>query len=495
MKLIGVDVGTTGCKAALYSAEGRLIAQEYREYPLILTGGFLELDPLLVYDSVCACLRGVADKVGSEGAALAISAMGDTFTPFDAAQKPLMNAIVSFDSRADAEAKELEERFGRRAIFSKTGLPSYSMYPGPKILWLNKNRPEIPAKTWKYLCFEEYILLKLGAEPAASHSMLAKYMLYDAEKNRWDEELMAACGVREDQLPKAAVSGSAVGELSQKGAEETGLPPKTRLVAGGFDQSCCAVSCGVLSSGEMLDTTGTNEILFFGIDREKGEGLLDIGMCLSYHHSPVAFGSYAQVLNAGGAFRWCRDAFFSREKGEMQNVYAYITGGMKNRPGKLLFLPFMAGMGTPELMKKTGGFYGLDLLADRFSIAQAILEGVTYETYYNLELLTSLLGNVSPEISAVGGAANSDYWMQLKADVTGKSFVSYPGLEPGACGAAVFAGVGAGVFASVREGAEVFMAAREQKKVYAPDPAAHERYLEGYERYKAFRSAVKSMDF
>ena len=147
---------------------------------------------------------------------------------------------------------------------------------------------------------------------------------------------------------------------------------------------------------------------------------------------PGGYGSYAQIFNAGGALRWCRDTFFTDEKSKHPDVYDFITSHCHREPEKILFLPFLSGIGTPDMDTSVdGAFYGIRLGADRFALAQSIIEGITCEFKYNLDIITGIIGKKPERVTAVGGGSNSGYWMQLKSDMLAMEVDVPEKVEPG----------------------------------------------------------------
>jgi xylulokinase len=181
MSVIGLDLGTTACKAIALNADGKVIAYSMQEYDVAENEkGFVELNPQDVWESVRSVLRGVAGQTENDPIqAISISAMGDTVTPFDESLRPLSNSILAFDTRSQAEAEILGKQLGDEWLFNTTGMPLHAMYTACKILWLKRNSPEVFSKTKKFLCYEDYIVAKLGAVPSISFSNAARTMIFD----------------------------------------------------------------------------------------------------------------------------------------------------------------------------------------------------------------------------------------------------------------------------------------------------------------------------
>ncbi len=492
MSLMGIDVGTTGCKVAVYTETGVSLAHSYREYGLLLSDEAIALDPDVVFDRVLACMREVAGQLKTSViCGISVSAMTDTITAVGHDGRALLPSMISFDRRGAVQARRMEAGLGGRQLFCRTGMPLHPSHSICKLLWMKEHCPHAFSQTWKFMCYEEYILWRLGAEPATSYSSASKTMLLDAEQMRWSIEMLDYCGIALHQLPDSVPSGSVVGKLSPEIAQETGFMAGVPLVTGGFDQACCALSCGITKAGDVLDTTGTNEILFFALPKEQRDGLLEHGMDYSPHVIPEQHCSYASVINAGGAFRWCRDALFPDLAAEdAQGAYNAMTARMRESPERVLFFPFLTGVGTPEMTPEASGlFCGLTLQADRYSLAQAILEGVTFELRYNLEIVREILNQPNPKLVAAGGATKSPYWLQLKSNVNNIPFLVPENLEQGTSGAAMLAGIGCGLFSEADEAVSAFHHRRTYRE-YLPEKQAVPRYQEAYQQYRIARASL-----
>jgi xylulokinase len=495
LSLLGIDIGTTGCKVGAFTEDGKNLINAYREYPVLVNGYFAELNPKEVWKSVVSCIKQAAQNIKNDPVrAISVSAMGDTFTAISKSGECIGNSIVSFDTRAYEEARYIEEKLGKKRIFEITGQPIHTSYTGCKILWLNRNKPEVAEKVWKYLCYEEYILWRLGAEPHISYSMAGRTLLINNKTAAWDKELLDICGVDPSMLAKPCPSGIEVGTISTSMAKKLGLSKKVRLISGAFDQACCAAGCGVLDESEGVDTTGTNEIFYFINNGKNRDLALDANMSYSFHAEEGKYASFAQIFNAGGAFRWYRDKYFQKEKeiaGE--DLYHLMDSSMPGEATGIYFFPHLSGIGTPEMdYSAKGAIYGLMLDTDRHRIAKAILEGATYELNINLGIIEKIIERHIEILKAVGGAAKSSVWIQLKADITGRNIEVYKGLEPGTAGAAVLAGKGCGVFSSLKEGSDVLLK-HFKKSVYEPNGIKRIQYVNEYNNYLKIREKLMNV--
>ena len=495
MSLLAIDIGTSCCKTGVYSYDGLLLKSTSKEYTVETNGHLSELNPEDVWLSVITCIKMLIPYSRKDPVkAISISAMGDTFTPISKDGSSIGNSIVSFDGRAYEEALFLENKLGKKKIFDITGQPIHAMYPGCKMLWINRHKPAMADKVWKYLCYEEYILWKLGAEPQTSYSSAGRTLLLNIDTALWDERMLELCGIDPALLAKPVPSGVEIGTISRKMAGELNLPENVQLISGAHDQVCCAVGCAISEEGEGVNTTGTNEIVYFINNGTNKDLTLQSNLSYSFYTGKEKFASFCQIFNAGGAFRWFRDKFFI-EKKEIPDteIFDLMTANMPEGPTGIYFLPHLSGIGTPEMdYAAKGAIYGLMLDSDRFSLAKAIIEGICFELNINLEVIEKITQNRTDMLKVTGGAAKSTRWMRLKADITGRTVEVYGGLEPGIAGAAVLAGKGCGIFSTLKEGNETFLKHLD-KIVYEPDDAKHIQYSHEFGNYLKIRQRLKEV--
>ena len=212
MSLMGVDVGTTGVKAVIFSADGALLGIGYREYPLLYPGppGWVELDSERIWQATKEAIRQAVAHAGNRDPveAIAISSMGETAVPLDTGGKPLMNAIANLDTRAVAQAQRLEQRLGQQRVFALTGHPIHPMYSVPKLMWLKDERPELFARLWKFLCAQDFTAFRLGArDPAIDWSLASRTMGFDVVRKVWCAEVMQAAELSETLWAKPLPGG------------------------------------------------------------------------------------------------------------------------------------------------------------------------------------------------------------------------------------------------------------------------------------------------
>src|SRR5579872_3177413 len=263
MSILAVDVGSSRCKAVLFSATGTILAQAFRQYsPQFSQPGFAEGDPRIFWDELSATIRSAAREAQNDSAqALCIASHGETFVPVDRNHEPVGPAILNMDGRAAAEAEWLERKLGRRRIFEITGLIAHTMYPAAKILWLKRNAPELYSRAARFSGVTDFLLTRLGLPPYIDYSLASRFLAFDVRRAGWSDEILAAVGMTSEQLPIPVPAGTVAGKLSAEAAAQLGLDAGTAVVVGGHDQPCGALGLGVIETGRVADSMGTYECL------------------------------------------------------------------------------------------------------------------------------------------------------------------------------------------------------------------------------------------
>ncbi len=490
MSLLGVDLGTTGVKAAAFDEEGRLLASAYREYPLRFPRpGWIELDSNRVMRGARDAVREVAAKTRRDPIrALAAASQGEAVTPVARDGSYLHPALVSFDARTAPLAAWWEERFSRRRIFEITGMPLHGMYTASKILWWKRNRPAVFRRARRFLCYEDLFTHELGLEPAIDASLAARTMLYDVGRGRWSAELLRAAGIEEGRLARALPSGTVVGEVGPKAARAFGLPRGVVAVAGGHDQPCGALGAGVVQPGVGMYATGTVECITAALGKRLTHPKLLANNLTCYPH--VVEGLWVSLgfnFTGGSLLRWYRDTF-APEGRAREDVYESIVSECTAEPTSLFVLPHFTATGTPHLDTESKGVIaGLRLSTTRGEVVRALLEGVTWEMALNVEVLRAC-GAPVESFRATGGGAKSPFWMQLKADLLGKPVHAMRVPEAVCLGAAILAGAATGVFRDAKEaGAEL----SRVERTYRPDPRRARVYRERFALYRELYPALR----
>jgi len=497
---LGVDLGTSAVKAALFNERGERVALAIEEYTLLTPGEDLcEVPARLFWDGFRSALARALDESGVRAesiVALAPSSQGETFVPVDAFGRPLRNAISWLDNRSHAESDALEERFGRDLVYRTSGQPAVCpIWTATKILWLRNNKPEIFGKAHKYLLAEDYLIHRLSGRFVSEYSVYSSSLLLDITRRAYWADMLDFLGISEDRLPELVESGTAVGCLTQEAAEETGLSPKTLVVTGAYDHAAGSIGAGVTHAGVISETTGSSMAICAPIDAPA----FDPGYRVPCHCHAVPgkyfFSPYGET--AGMVMKWFRDRFCEPETAAAEasgksafEVMGELAAAVPAGSEGLLLLPFLSGTGSPEFNPRARGVYfGMTLKHTKGHFIRAVMESVAYMIARNIEVMEELGARVE-ELRCLGGGAQSDLWCQIKADALQRRVVVVEESEQALKGAAILAGLGAGVFDDLESAGNRMVAIR---KSYEPNAATAEVYDKGCVTYGRLYNALEAL--
>ena len=498
MSLLGLDIGTTGCKAVVFSVDGKPLAHAYREYGVMYPRpGRVEIDPNKVWHCATEVINEVASQVGGDPIkALSVTTLGEAFTPIAEDGSVLSNSITFFDNRGVEQTELWNHTLGKERVFQITGMPLHPGYSLPKLMWLKDEQPGIFSKAHKFLLYEDFAFFKLGLEPVTDYSLAGRTMAFDIREKKWSEEMFSIAGIDPGKMATPRPSGEVVGVIPASIAEELGLPKGTIAVTGGHDQPVNALGGGVISEGVAVDGMGSTECVTVGFDNPPlNEKMLAANYPIYSHVKQDMYVSLAFSMTGGNLLRWYRDTFAADAvRGAEKtgtDVYDLILRDVPEGPTGVFVLPHFAGAGTPYFDPDSKGtITGLTLGTTREQFVKALVEGITYELRFNLETLEKAAGVKIDRLRAMGGGARSRMWLQLKADITGKEVVSLAISECGCLGAAMLAGVGVGEYGSVDEAVELLVS---EKEVFEPDPGMHEQYTEQAAIYAELYPALRDI--
>jgi len=461
MSLLGIDVGTTGCKAIAFNEKGQPLSQAYREYPLCHPQpGFMELDASLVWEKTQEAIREAASGTASDPIrALAVSSLGEGVLGVSKQGQPLAGAILGFDPRGQEQVERLRCRLGEERIMSLTGMPLASGYTLPKLMWWKDHEPRFFEQAERFLCFQDFVAYKLGAEPAMDLSLAGRTLALDVTRGDWCNEMLEAAGLQRERLSRPVPSGTLIGEVPQGLARELGLPCGVLIAAGGHDQPAGCLGCGAVQSGMAMDATGTVECIAVVLDQPVlSESMRKNSFCCYRHVVPNRFLTLAFNWTGGSILKWFRDILGTEElrmaKEQGQDVYDLLLALMPAEPTSLMLLPYFGMSGTPHFDAESRGIWmGLTLETNKGELVKSLLEGVSMEMRFNLDLLEKA-GVFVSSLRAIGGGAKSKAWLQLKADVFDRPVQSLDVSEAACLGMSIMAGVGAGVYMDPMEGVQ-----------------------------------------
>lgn len=497
MSLLGIDVGTSGCKATVVNSEGITLSQAYGEYSILSPAdGWQEIDAECVFTSVCQVVRqATAANRGEPVQAISVSSFGEAVVALDQKGQTIGNSLLYTDIRGTEEARILRKTIGDPRVLEITGTKIQAMFSLCKIMWLKAHQPELYRQTWKYLLFADYVLFRLGAEPHTDYSLAARTMAFSLSGKQWSDEILSAAALDKQKFAKPVLAGTPVGKISAVAAADLGIPPDAILVAGGHDQACAALGAGVIQPGMAIDGMGTVECLAPAFRSPIiNESMADHALACVPHVIRNLYVTYAFTFSSGSVLKWYRDTLGQayKEAADRQGINAYtlmIRDALEDSsPSPLLLLPHFAGAATPYMDHGSrGALIGLTTRTSTGDILKAILEGITFEIMVNQEKLADA-GIVIRDLRAVGGLAQSDAFLQLKASMMGIRIASLANSEAGTIGVAILAGTAAGLFDSVEDAVRKLV---KIKKVFEPDPQLHAAYQTRFAAYKEVYPAVR----
>lgn len=498
MSLLGIDVGTTGCKSVVFSEDGKILSQSYKEYPEIyLKPGWVEMNPEQIWNAIKEVIQKSVAKVPKDKVrALCFSVLGVAVTPIDKQGKPLYNSLPAVDGRTSKQVEWLEKNIGREKIFKSTGIPITNDRTLPKIMWIKENEPEVYKNTWKFVLYEDLILNRLGFSPIISYSTAGLSMAFDPGNKRWATEILDAVGIDSGLLSTLRPPGEIVGEISDSVADALNLPYKTIVVTGGHDQALSALGGGLIKDGMSTDCFGTIEAILTAFTQFNTDPIL-----LKYNH-PVCchvikdlYFTMAFCYTAGALLKWYRDTFamdeISRANKSGKDVFDIIVEESSKEPSRILVLPHFIGSGTPYLDHKSkGAFVGMTLSTKKDEIVRAILDSISYETKWNIETVEAA-GIKIDKLNCFGGGAKSDKILQIKADITEREVIALSINEAGCLGAAILAGCAIGVYKTTQEAVKTLITPR---KIFYPNDKNRNIYLERYAIFKDLYHSLKDIN-
>jgi xylulokinase len=487
MSLLGIDIGTTGCKAAVFNESGEPRPHAYAEYAINFSpGGRGELDAHQVWELVQGVIQqAVSDTADDPVAALSLSSLAEAFVPVSREREILGPSILNFDARGREYLASLAQALPADRFYAITGHTLANEFGLTKLMWIRRHQSALYDQTYRFLPWTSFVAFMLGAEPVVDYSLAQRLLCLDIGRRRWSDEVLRIADLDEEKLPRPAPATEVIGTVAKSVAERLGLPPGVQIVAGCHDQCAAAVGCAAVEDGQAACGMGTflcATPVF--TQAPAADAMMRLGLNTEYHAAPGKFVSL--IYNQGGALlRWYRDLLGLDERrdagAEGGSVYDKLLAEMPEEPSPVIVLPHFISTGPPHYASETSGVMaGLKLNTTRGDIAKALLEATFL---YIRECIDELpaTGITIENFRAAGGGSRSDAWLQMGADILSRPFVRASYSEAGLLGAAVIAGVAAGAFKSFSEGVGAMVRLGE---VFEPRTEYVERYDARFEQYR-----------
>ncbi len=438
MAIMGLDIGTTGSKAVVFDLDGTILSSSYREYNLISPKpGWLELSPNDVLYAVKAVVSEAKENSNAHIQSIALSTLGEAAIPVDKTGKPLANAIIGFDPRGEAQCKKFRRLIDPIELFNITGHSANSFHTLFKLMHIRENQPKLFAQIDKFLCFGDFIAAQLGLPATIDYSMASRTLMFDVNNLNWSDKIISLAKLDADMLAKPAAPGTIIGEI---GTNELEFPKGAILATGLHDQPAGILGAGI-APGESMLATGTVVCLGVLLNRTVNAKIMTENNLCKYPTFGNNFINIAWNFTGGSALKWFRDNLapdiVKQAESEGKDPYEIITANIPDKPSRLILLPYFTTTGTPYLDSQASGILmGLRLDINRFDIARAIMEGVAYELRVNQELLSQADVEINM-YKAIGGAAKSEIWMQIYANILNRPIAILQTTECAAWGVAL----------------------------------------------------------
>ncbi len=486
---LGLDISTTSSKALLIDEKGEVEASASSPHTLQTPKPlWSEQNPHQWWEAVSISIRTVLEKAGIIGelvAAIGLTGQMHGLVLLGEAGEVLRPAILWNDQRTQAQCEEIHQRFGKDHFIQITGNVVLTGFTAPKILWVQQNEPEVYAKTRHILLPKDYIRFKLTGEYALDKADGAGTVLFDLKSRNWSAEILEKLNINPAWMPQTFEGPDFTGKVTSGAAAATGLNAGIPVAAGGGDQAAQAVGVGAVEPGVIALTVGTSGVVFAPTSSPliEPEGRLH-AFC---HAVPGMWHFMGVMLSAAGSLQWYRDALApDKAFDELLNEAELVPEGSEG----LQFLPYLSGERTPHPDPLArGAFVGLTLRHGRGHMTRAILEGVSFGLKDSFTLIQNAGVGEIKQVRASGGGTKSKLWRQILASVLEAELVTVNTTEGAAYGAALLAGVGAGVWPDIPS------ACREAIKITGntiPEPAQVEVYRKSYHLYRDLYPALKA---
>ena len=503
--ILGIDVGTTNWKAAVYNEEGALqVLRTTTTKTHHDSAGRAFYDPQEMWQEVSHVVKEVVNRLSpaQKISAVAVASMGESGVPIDKHGEPTYASIAWFDMCSLPQSEYLEQRVGSARIFQITGLDNNPIFSLSKILWLRENAPEAFQKTVKWLSISDYINYKLAHVYATDYTIASRTLALDLRRKNWSEELLNVGNLTPSLFPEIYPSGTVIGHVTPKAAAETGLTQGTPVVMGGHDHFCGFLASGCLPGNRILDSSGTVESLvaLFAPDITPPEETQ--GLRIGFFLDPNRYSSIAGVLAAGVSVDWGMRTFASLQGWGTQKTGHEMTLSYqdvfeevrKTEPGAqgVFYVPHLRGAGGPFWDPRSRGtFIGLRATHTAPELMRAVIEGICFEMRIILETMEQVFENTFEAMHTIGGGTRNVFWQEIKASILNLP-IELPDVEEAtAKGAALLAGVGIGVYQ------DLYHASKRVYRVktrFEPAPEFVAKYHEMFDLYRQIYPALKSIN-
>lgn len=469
--LLGVDVGTTSIKVAIIDEQARVLGMSSSSYRLITPNqDYAQIDTEDMWRAYLKCIRLLQEGKNidmSRVAGISISSLCPGLAALGENGEVLTDPIIYSDRRSTEEAEMILEAVGREKLFEITANTAMAgAMSGTSMLWIKRNLPEVYEKTKYFGHVNTLLAQRMSGNFAIDYSNASYTDLFETTGGfQWSEVLCEKIGIDMEKLPPLHASTDVVGGLIHPDLIQMGIPRDTPVIIGGGDTACATLAAGVTKAGQVCESVGTTNVLTICVDQPK----FDKGFINRCHVVEGTWIYQGALSHTGASYQWFRDNFcqdlVDRAVGTDKTAFQFMNEEAdmaEPGSGGLVFLPYMLGERSPIWDPYARGvFFGISLQTTRKEMNRAVMEGCGYGLRQLSEIAERVTGREIKEFTSIGGGAKSETWAQIKADITGKDIKILDMNDMAPIGAALLAGVGAGIFKDVYEAAD-----KVEKKVY-----------------------------
>lgn len=488
--VIGVDLGTSAVKILLVDQLGNVAKTISKSYPLIHEkNGYSEQDPQHWVDQTAAGLKELLstfDGSAEDIEGISFSGQMHGLVLLDSENNVLRPAILWNDTRTTAQCQQIYDVIGEQRLLEITKNPALEGFTLPKILWVQKNEPEIFKNVHAFVLPKDYLRYKLTGKLEMEFSDAAGTLLLDVNQKQWSQEICELLELDVTMCPPLVNSHDEVGTVTKEFAEASGLAQTTRVFAGGADNACGAIGAGILEEGKTLCSIGTSGVVLSY--EARGDKDFDGKVHYFNHAAPGAFYTMGVTLAAGYSLSWFKDAFapeasFEELLSDIHNVPAGSNG--------LVFTPYLVGERTPHADAAIrGSFIGMDGSHRRKEFARAVLEGITFSLNESISIFRESGKTIDTIVSIGGGAQNKD-WLQMQADIFDAKIVRLTSEQGPGMGAAMLAAFGCSWFQTLQECADAFL---QEDETYLPIEENVQTYSKLFPIYQEVYGKTKELN-
>jgi xylulokinase len=481
--LLGIDIGTTNTKVAIYSKRGKLLAQQKALTPKGKSkDGLINFFPNAVWKTTARLIKQAVNEAGVEIQAVAVSSFGEGGVSLDKNLEPTYDVIPWYDEQRTIEQLEkLSKKIDAKHFYSVTGLYPSAIHSVFKWLWLKEEKTKAWQRTKHWLSMSDYINYKLSGTAFMEAGQAARTMAYDVVKNQWSDDILKAAGLTTKFLPPVVPATTPLGGITKEASRLTSLPEGTPVFVGGHDHFCAALACGALTPDVGLDSLGTAEAFTIGLpgraNPKKSLGLA-VGPHVLENYSYLLGGLYT----SGGVLSWLKTLLGLENFSDLPKLAAKVQPGESP-----LFIANFHGAAPPfNDPHATGAFLEVKPEHSREHFTRAVMEGIAFELKASFVYFEKVTGQRMELIRMVG--AHNPLWENIRAAIYERPVETSAHDDMVTMGTALLAGLGARIYQTPQEAIAMTY---KVKRTVKPDAKWQKLYEAPYGRYLKYKEALQ----